>query len=114
MFTGWARGRRRATDSGMSGDNPDKRDAIRRHVRQAAIAGAIGHAAWSGVLLYGIYAEPKVLKIGAFFVIGWLPVGILMTYAEMDQTWGPDTEIWASTGAALLIGGLTFLAWYLS
>lgn len=97
----------------MSGDD-QRQDAIRRHVRGAAIAGALGHAAWSALLLYGIYAgEPRVLKVAAYMLIGWLPVGILMTWGELDETWGKDTAVWPYVGMFAVMAGLAALAWYL-
>lgn len=97
----------------MTGDE-HRRSEIKRRVRGAAIGLAIGQAIFGALLLYGIYApEPTVLKAAAFFLIGWGPVGVIMTYSELDQELGPDTEIWGSVSGLVIMAVLGFLGWYL-
>lgn len=97
----------------MSGDEY-RRSEIRRRVRVATIGCAIGQAVLGALLLYGIYApEPTVLKVAAFFLIGWWPAGFLMTYGELDEAFGGDTAVWPYVGLAGVLVSLGFLAWYL-
>lgn len=97
----------------MTGDDY-RRSEIKRRVRGATIACAIGQAAIGAVLLYGLYApEPAVAKIAAFFLIGWWPVGFLMTYGELDEEFGKDDAVWPYAGCAAVLAVLGFLGWYL-
>lgn len=99
---------------GLAMTGGDRRAEIKRRVRGAAIGLAIGQAFWGALLLYGIYApEPTVLKVAAFFLIGWGPIGIIMTYGELDEQYGGDTAVWPYVGVAAVMGVLGFLGWYL-
>jgi len=73
----------------------------------------VGYAVLSIALLWSIASGDKeLIKLTALFLIGWTPIGILMTYAEVKKLWnGTESTVGIYGPVALLafLAGLSAL-----
>lgn len=75
-----------------------------RHLRLAAIGWAVVYAVISVGLVCALYVrDHQMTKLMALFLIGWTPMGLLMTYGEAKEMWNGSESLFGYIGPVAII-----------